>query len=395
MTVPSATGEEPTRKPATPPWWTLAVLFSLSGVFVALYGYSVSSARLLFLELLIAIAGFSGGALIGFLFGLPKAGMPRTANAADDETAEPVAGERSGYLPSTNLEQVSDWLTKILIGVGLVELRDLGTALSGVGAGVAKAVGSGSGAAALTQVVLVAFAIVGFLASYLWTRLYYGEIQTSTDLAIINRLAARTEGLEHKAEGLEQKTEGLEQRVEAQTSVTQGLKKTANALARGEITPSGQLDAGPRPSAVPVGPAQLKEFARKWPPDTLQRLNALLQAPTDWDTDDVVEQFGERPSAADGRSLTGEIVSDLDKGLVIRLIVRRDGGRPLTGEVVFLLHSTFRDRAVVVPVRDDCAETTVYSEGWFTAGAVMDDGRTVLAYDLKNLPNVPPWFTEN
>jgi hypothetical protein len=387
MTVPSSTGTATAPEHDRPPWWALSILISLAVLLVILYGYSVSSARLLFLELLVAVAAFSAGSLIGFLFGLPKAGLLRNGTGDGGEAVDEPERERAGYQPSTNLEQISDWLTKILIGVGLVELRELGSGLDQIGQAVAKSIGSGTGSAVLTQIVLVCFLIVGFLVSYLWTRLHYGGIQTRTDLGILRQLAARTRGLE-------QKTAGLAHKVEEQTSLTEGLKKTTHALARGEIIPSGQAEAGPRPSAVPVAAPQREDFSRIWPPDVLKSFDTLLAAPTNWDADDVVVHFGSRPSTANGRSLTGEVIADLDGGLAIRLIVKRDEGPPLSGDVVFLLHSTFRDRAVRAPVRNDRAETTVYSEGWFTAGAILDEGRTVLTYDLRRLPNVPRWFKE-
>ncbi len=58
-------------------------------------------------------ASMLGGGLFGFLFGIP-----RSLQAQKDEVAasgrEPAAEKPSGYGPNTNLEQISDWLTKIL-----------------------------------------------------------------------------------------------------------------------------------------------------------------------------------------------------------------------------------------------------------------------------------------
>ena len=55
------------------------------------------------------------GSIIGFLFGVPV----RERNPGVDATG---AGNRTiGYRPNTNLEQISDWLTKIIVGIGLVQ----------------------------------------------------------------------------------------------------------------------------------------------------------------------------------------------------------------------------------------------------------------------------------
>jgi len=51
------------------------------------------------------------GGVVGFLFGIPLTSKQRAAGA-----------DGSQYETNTNLEQVSDWLTKIIVGVGLVQL---------------------------------------------------------------------------------------------------------------------------------------------------------------------------------------------------------------------------------------------------------------------------------
>jgi hypothetical protein len=56
----------------------------------------------------IAIAGAAAviGGVAGFLFGIPLTSKQRAAGANDSQ-----------YEPNTNLEQASDWLTKIIVGL--------------------------------------------------------------------------------------------------------------------------------------------------------------------------------------------------------------------------------------------------------------------------------------
>ncbi len=61
---------------------------------------------------LLALASLVTGLLLGFLFGIPKA----------LQNDHPESGLQRAYATNTNLEQISDWLTKILVGVGLVEM---------------------------------------------------------------------------------------------------------------------------------------------------------------------------------------------------------------------------------------------------------------------------------
>ena len=63
----------------------------------------------------VATGAFGAGGLFGFLFG------PRSL-AGPEHAEEDMAGT---YRPKTNLEQISDWLTKILVGVGLVQFTTL------------------------------------------------------------------------------------------------------------------------------------------------------------------------------------------------------------------------------------------------------------------------------
>ena len=44
-----------------------------------------------------------------------------------------VLGDQPSYLPNTNLETISDWLTKVIVGVGLVEIREVIAWVSEVG----------------------------------------------------------------------------------------------------------------------------------------------------------------------------------------------------------------------------------------------------------------------
>lgn len=70
---------------------------------------------------LIASASFLAGGLVGFLFGIPRAVQGSTAPSGATQ-----------YQANTNLEQVSDWLTKIIVGVGLVQI---GRVIPGLTAG--------------------------------------------------------------------------------------------------------------------------------------------------------------------------------------------------------------------------------------------------------------------
>lgn len=114
--------------------------------------------------LMISCATLVTGGALGFLFGIPQvlAGRPATA-AADAPAAE--------YVPNTNLEQVSDWLTKILLGVGLTQLDTIWARFHQVARALAPALGGRADSEPFAAALVLYFVLLGFLGGWLLTRL--------------------------------------------------------------------------------------------------------------------------------------------------------------------------------------------------------------------------------
>jgi hypothetical protein len=123
------------------------------------------------MAMLAAAASFAVGALFGFLFGIPRANTAQhvVASVESDGGSTSVGTSAPMYVPNTNLEQISDWLTKILVGVGLVQIGQIGGAINTLADGLAPGLGTYGHAAAVT--LLISFTVTGFLSSYLFTRL--------------------------------------------------------------------------------------------------------------------------------------------------------------------------------------------------------------------------------
>lgn len=75
---------------------------------------------------------------------------------------------------NTIIEQISDWLTKIIVGVGLINLMTIQDYLNRLVLSLSKGlgVGYGLGAPSFSLALIIYFTIVGFIAGYLLTRLY-------------------------------------------------------------------------------------------------------------------------------------------------------------------------------------------------------------------------------
>jgi hypothetical protein len=130
--------------------------------------------------LVIAGASFLLGGLIGFLFGIPR--------SLDDEgnlaTSDGGTGSVRVTRANTNLEQISDWLTKILVGVGLTQIGNIPDAADDLGAHLGPLLGVVGGPAAAFAISLsIYFNLSGFLLGYFWTRVFlpralrWGEIE--------------------------------------------------------------------------------------------------------------------------------------------------------------------------------------------------------------------------
>lgn len=149
-----------------------------------------------------ALACLASGGIVGFLFGIPRVlqdnngaaivGANGGAAGAGNPPVNPEAGGGGTAARAsqpfyrmqvnTNLEQISDWLTKIIVGVGLIELRRLPEFLENLSRFFAKGLSTDP---ALTQTIasaiIVYFVIVGFIGGYLMTRIYLAQAFSRAD----------------------------------------------------------------------------------------------------------------------------------------------------------------------------------------------------------------------
>jgi hypothetical protein len=149
--------------------------------WLALLGYSrnpQASATALAVGTVAAIASGCVGLLAGFILGLPRyirlAGNHKQAPIGDSPQPAVTPGH---FEPSSNLEQISDWLTKLLLGAGLVQLgtlfRGFGTLADSVGSGMSASSSPTMSARIVAGSVMVAALILGFLGGYIATSIWY------------------------------------------------------------------------------------------------------------------------------------------------------------------------------------------------------------------------------
>ncbi len=144
-------------------WEILSISgFAFGLICILIFSFAASNVALVFgvLALLGSAAWLSGGVL-GFLFGVPRLRATSTQSAPNSTSA---------FVPNTNLEQISDWLTKIIVGATLVQLRPLAETLNSAALAIGSELGISGGAPASGAVMVLYFA-GGFMWGYLWCSL--------------------------------------------------------------------------------------------------------------------------------------------------------------------------------------------------------------------------------
>jgi len=143
-------------------------------------------------------------------------GRKTSAEPKPSATQEPS----TTYPPNTSLEQISGWLTKMLVGVGLVEIKAIVAKVLGLATYVSMGLGATEQAKVFAFSLLTYFALCGFVFGFLWARLYLPKWFREAD----------------KVDRLEKKVSQLESRVQADAKA---LALATHQIKRTEEDPPG------------------------------------------------------------------------------------------------------------------------------------------------------------
>ena len=153
--------------------YTLPIVGVLCIVLYSMTGWGRWQTILYALTTFILIGGASyiSGGLIGFLFGIPKQKI----------TDEPSL-QRVEYVPNTNLEQISDWFTKIVVGVGLINMKEIANWIGEISKSLAGSeMGLTGDPTTFTSSLIVYFICCGFLNGYLAARIILPWVFKNSD----------------------------------------------------------------------------------------------------------------------------------------------------------------------------------------------------------------------
>jgi len=328
------------------------------GAFAGTLGYSI----------IISLAAAVTGGILGFIFGVPRSaqntnGAQATAAAAsttsgstsNDQPAAAAVQTVRPYDPNTNLEQISDWLAKIIVGVGLTQIPQIEQRFDRLASVLAAGYHCDYDCLPILKAyagaIVIFFSICGFMAVYLWARIY-----------LLKQLSDQDKFLSLNKEMRQYRSLANETRRKQLLAKIKAFGRQANKVASAEQAFADILGIA-RPNPVTV-------------------------------LDDSQKgRWGGQP-VADGYSLDAAFSkkSEDDNIYTISLTVTATNPtvKPLIEPVYFFLHESFGNSMVskVEPV-NGAATLEINSYEAFTVGVVCDNGAVKLELDLNEHPACP------
>jgi hypothetical protein len=242
-------------------WLAFLYLVPAAGVTgIAVYSFAGGTPRatVFGFSLLWSAAAWIFGGFLGFLFAIPQSATRTTANG----------GEARGYRSNSNLEEVSDWLTKIIVGIGLVELTNLTGAVDRLINFIEPSLGRGTDNDGYILAFLLLFTTCGFLSVYILTRVYLGVLFAQTE-GELKRLSEQADAVNRLA-----------------TQVDTDTKRAA-----ADVEPLAEVPVSVATTVAGVDPGAAAGSARARIIDAIQTLYSVVYGSTMTDIDEAINRL--------------------------------------------------------------------------------------------------------
>jgi len=142
----------------------ITFMLAMGVLIICLYSIALGTEKflsVLSISAIIALTSAIVGAFIGFIFGIPRT---------------PAAKDSENIAANTNLEEISDWITKIIVGVSLVQLNQLSGGIVALGNTLAHGMGDHPSSFVFSVSTMIFYFVGGFFLGYLWSRIYLPKI---------------------------------------------------------------------------------------------------------------------------------------------------------------------------------------------------------------------------
>ncbi|NOT51434.1 MAG: hypothetical protein HOP10_09180 [Chitinophagaceae bacterium] len=330
-------------------------------------------------SLLIGGAAFAAGGFGGFIFGIPSLGQNKESDLKYND----------------NLIQISDWLTKIIVGVGLVQLNRIPGKISELGDLLRSNFGDQSWGKVASLSIVFYFSLFGFLIVYFWTRTDFTTIIKKVDTDLNDQLAETKEELETaKKKALEeiQEIEKQKQILEAEKRKIETVVESIAAKKSSELvkqTP-GASAASEFETLKNESPEKYKDALDK----LKEKVRTVLKSKPVVVTDDLQKGRWGGKSENNGKQIVASVSTNIDNNFYDISIEIYDTSKPLDVPAAIFVHETFNmpdDVIYVTPNIDGKAQIMLSAYEAFTVGALFADG-TELELDMNQQKGYPPGF---
>ncbi|WP_281322622.1 pYEATS domain-containing protein [Flavobacterium aestivum] len=366
---------------------TLTLYMGLFLGLVPVVGYPIFipeiGGRIIFIGLLLALASFIASFFIGTLFGMPK---------RNKET-----GKENDQAFNNSLVDVSDWLTKIMVGLGLINLKEIPSYFINLGEYVSASTKYKSELLNIYTIgTVIYFGFLGLYIGYNYMRLVLSnKYKKANERLIYKALEEEKEKVIKIKEDNDQKNlkiNQIENILKDKEQITKVLLKKINEPEILQINKESIIKKMIASKDVNDNKKTIEQYIDKMVADAKLKLQKGL---TFNDNDPQNGQWG-KLAIHNERQLTATVIEEA-KGLYkIKLkVISTNPDNPLDTSdlVLFALHNTFGAPPFrLIKVENQSAELDLYSYESFTIGAFVDKGTTELELNLAELPNVSYYF---
>lgn len=301
--------------------------------------------------LAVAAACMLGGMAIGFLFGIPRTEKFRYKPDKDREQRDFF------YADNTNLEEISDWLTKIIVGLTLVKFQTLLLWIHQSALSMSQTLASIEGCKddchrfyVFSYAIMILYFLIGTAIGYLWTRVKFSQILTANRNFLSKLELSKKEQLT------------------GQKNYNQELFKL-NRYFIGEINDG-----------------VFSEFISRAERENRERKITTI--------DDLQKGRWGGMIKNNGYVITADVKDSEFKGwydIAVTLYAEK-GGKTINDIAAFFLHDTFPETVLFIkPDSNGLLKFTITAYEAFTMGAMLADG-TELELDLNKEPGYPENF---
>jgi hypothetical protein len=306
-----------------------------------------------------AAACLVGGIILGFLFSIPRYKKDQNNNSSTDSQ------RLSYYKDNTNLEEISDWLTKIIVGVSLIQfnhiLDKLDTTAKNLSFAFYCPCQSSSQYYAFAYASILFFLFTGFGVGYIWTRIVFTWM-------LFNNQKEMDED-------------------------NKKVSPAGAALVQKEISEQSNAFSGPE-----IKNQDFPENVSQESKDSLQRLQTkvkeILKTKTTYVDQDLQKGRWGGKSQVNGRKITATVTtSDVEGYYTIHFLIESMQGTQLP-PAALLVHDSYEfpdDAIYLKPNEDGKIRLELLGYEAFTVGVVFEDG-TELELDLNNVTGFPKDF---